>query len=64
VIEKMDTSSPRNPPWSQGPGRGRRRRHRHAPAVVNAAVDALAIFVVTHVDMPLTAEKLWQRMRG
>jgi hypothetical protein len=30
---------------------------------VNATVDALAPFGVTHVDMPLTPEKLWQAMR-
>ena len=34
------------------------------PALVNAVVDALAPFGVTHVDMPLTPEKLWRAMRG
>jgi carbon-monoxide dehydrogenase large subunit len=46
--------------------RGLRVPHRHQaipPALVNAAVDALAPFGVTHVDMPLTAEKLWRAMR-
>lgn len=30
------------------------------PAVINAVVDALAEFGVTHVDMPATPEKLWR----
>ncbi|HSE89436.1 MAG TPA: molybdopterin cofactor-binding domain-containing protein, partial [Candidatus Binatia bacterium] len=29
------------------------------PAVVNAVVDALAPFGVTHIDMPLTPQKIW-----
>jgi carbon-monoxide dehydrogenase large subunit len=33
------------------------------PAVVNAVIDALAPFGVTHIDMPLTPEKLWTVMR-
>jgi carbon-monoxide dehydrogenase large subunit len=32
--------------------------------VVNAAVDALAPFGVTHLDMPLTPERLWAAMRA
>jgi carbon-monoxide dehydrogenase large subunit len=30
------------------------------PTIVNAVVDALSHLGVRHVDMPLTAEKLWQ----
>ena len=30
------------------------------PAVINAIVDALAEFGVTHVDMPATPEKIWR----
>jgi carbon-monoxide dehydrogenase large subunit len=29
------------------------------PAVVNAVVDALTDYDVTHIDMPLTSEKIW-----
>jgi len=29
------------------------------PAIVNAVVDALAPFGVTHIDMPLTPQKIW-----
>jgi carbon-monoxide dehydrogenase large subunit len=30
--------------------------------VVNAVVDALAPFGVTHLDMPLTTEKIWRAL--
>jgi carbon-monoxide dehydrogenase large subunit len=33
------------------------------PAIINAIVDALAGFGVTHVDMPATPEKLWRLIR-
>ncbi len=33
------------------------------PAVVHAAINALAEFGVTDLDMPLTSEKLWRLMR-
>ena len=34
------------------------------PAVVNAVLDALAECGVTHLDMPLTPEKVWRAIRG
>ena len=34
-----------------------------SPAIVNAAVDALAHLGVRHVDMPLTPEKMWRTIR-
>jgi aerobic carbon-monoxide dehydrogenase large subunit len=33
------------------------------PAIVNAVVDALAPFGCRHIDMPVTAAKVWQAMR-
>jgi carbon-monoxide dehydrogenase large subunit len=33
------------------------------PAVMNALIDALSEFGVTHVDMPVTAEKVWRLIR-
>jgi carbon-monoxide dehydrogenase large subunit len=30
------------------------------PAVVNSVVDALSVFGVRHVDMPLVPEKVWK----
>ena len=32
-------------------------------AVVNAVVDALSPFGVTHIDMPVTSEKVWNAMK-
>lgn len=34
------------------------------PAVINAVVDALSPFGVTHIDMPATSEKVWRRIRA
>ncbi len=34
------------------------------PAVVNAVMDALKYFGVRHLDMPLTAEKVWRAMEA
>jgi len=33
------------------------------PAMVNAVIDALSPLGITHLDMPLTAEKVWQAIR-
>ena len=50
-------------------------RHRHEEAareagtiaspaaVVNAVMDALSPYGVTHLDMPLTAEKVWRAIK-
>ena len=57
TIEKMHTPSPRNPLGAKGLGEA--GCIAIPPAVVNAAVDALSPFGVTHLDMPLTSERLW-----
>jgi carbon-monoxide dehydrogenase large subunit len=62
TIEKMHTPSPYNPLGAKGLGEA--GCIGIPPALVNAAVDALAPFGVTHVDMPLTPEKLWRLMRA
>jgi carbon-monoxide dehydrogenase large subunit len=62
TIEKMHTPSPRNPLGAKGLGEA--GCIAIPPALVNAVVDALAPFGVTHVDMPLTPEKLWRAMRS
>ena len=33
------------------------------PALVNAVVDALAEFGVTHIDMPASPERVWQAIQ-
>jgi carbon-monoxide dehydrogenase large subunit len=30
------------------------------PAVINAVVDALSSYGITHIDMPATPEKIWR----
>ncbi len=62
TLVKMHTPSPRNPLGAKGLGEA--GCIAIPPALVNAVVDALAPFGVTHVDMPLTPEKLWRAMRG
>ena len=34
------------------------------PAVINAVVDALSPFGITHIDMPATSEKIWRVIQG
>ena len=56
LIEKMHTASPRNPLGAKGLGEA--GCIAMPPAMVNAAVDALAPLGITHLDMPLTPERL------
>jgi carbon-monoxide dehydrogenase large subunit len=56
------TPSPRNPLGAKGLGEA--GCIALPPAVVNAVVDALAPFGVTHLDMPITAEKVWRVIQG
>lgn len=52
------TPSPFNPLGVKGVGEA--GTTGAPPALVNAAIDALKPFGVTHLDMPLTAERLWR----
>jgi carbon-monoxide dehydrogenase large subunit len=61
TIEKMHIATPRNPLGAKGLGEA--GCIAIPPALVNAAVDALAPHGVTHVDMPLTPERLWSTLR-
>jgi aerobic carbon-monoxide dehydrogenase large subunit len=61
TIEKLHTPSTRNPLGAKGLGEA--GCIAIPPAIVNAVVDALSPFGVTHVDMPLTAQKLWRAMQ-
>jgi carbon-monoxide dehydrogenase large subunit len=62
IIEKTCTPSPRNPLGAKGVGEA--GCIGMPPAVVNAVVDALAPFGITHLDMPLTSARLWSALRG
>ena len=41
-------------------GVGESGTHGAIPAVVNAVIDALKPHGITHLDMPLTSEKIWR----
>jgi carbon-monoxide dehydrogenase large subunit len=58
VIDRTVTPSPLNPLGAKGVGEG--SACVAPPAIVNAVVDALSPFGIRHVDMPLTAEKIWR----
>ncbi len=56
------TPSPFNPLGVKGVGEA--GTTGAPPALVNAAIDALQPFGVTHLDMPLTSERLWRAIHG
>jgi carbon-monoxide dehydrogenase large subunit len=62
LIEKTCTPSPRNPLGAKGVGEA--GCIGMPPAVVNAAVDALAPLGIMHLDMPLTPARLWTALRA
>lgn len=53
----VETPSPINPLGTKGVGEG--GTTGAPPAVVNAAIDALALLGIRHLDMPLKPEKIW-----
>jgi len=61
VIDKTVTPSPWNPLGAKGVGEG--GCIAVPPAIVNAVVDALAPYGITHLDMPLSPEKVWRALR-
>lgn len=61
VLGKIETPSPFNVLGAKGIGEA--GCVGVPAAIVNAAVDALKPFGVTHLDMPLTSEKLWSAMQ-
>jgi aerobic carbon-monoxide dehydrogenase large subunit len=56
------TPSPFNPLGVKGVGEA--GTTGAPPALVNATIDALSPLGVTHLDMPLTSERLWRAMQG
>jgi aerobic carbon-monoxide dehydrogenase large subunit len=61
VVDRTVTPTPLNPLGVKGVGEG--SACVAPPAIVNALVDALSPFGIGHVDMPLTAEKIWRAIR-
>ena len=56
------TPSPVNPLGVKGVGEA--GTTGAPPAIVNGVLDALAPLGITHIDMPLTSQTLWQAIRG
>jgi aerobic carbon-monoxide dehydrogenase large subunit len=56
-----ETPTPLNPLGAKGIGES--GTIGSTPAVQNAVIDALSIFGIRHLDMPLTAERVWQAIR-
>ena len=61
-LQRTVTPSPTNPLGAKGVGEA--GTIGATPAVVNAVIDALEAFGVRHLDMPLTAPKVWQAMQA
>ena len=60
--DKTTTVSPHHPIGAKGVGES---PNVGSPAAfVNAVIDALSPLGVTHLDMPLTREKVWRAIRG
>lgn len=59
---RTETPSPMNPMGVKGIGEA--ATIGSTPAVVNAVVDALSHLGIQHIDMPLTAEKIWQALQS
>ena len=60
--QRTETPTPLNPLGAKGIGES--GTIGSTPAVQNAVVDALAHLGVTHIDMPLTPERVWRALRG
>jgi carbon-monoxide dehydrogenase large subunit len=58
----QETATDRNPLGAKGIGES--GTIGSTPAVQNAVVDALAHLGVRHVDIPVTAERVWRAMNG
>jgi len=59
--DKTVTPSPHHPLGAKGVGES--ATVGAPPAIANAVVDALSHLGVTHVDIPITPEKVWQLLR-
>jgi aerobic carbon-monoxide dehydrogenase large subunit len=60
--DKTITPSPHHPLGAKGVGES--ATVGAPPAIANAVVDALSHLGVTHIDIPITPEKVWQVLRA
>ena len=61
ILDRTETPSPHNPMGAKGSGEA--GTIASPPVIVNAVVDALSHLGVTHIDMPVTSEKVWRILR-
>ena len=61
ILDRTETRTPHNPLGAKGCGE--MGTMAAPPALVNAVVDALSHLGVTHIDIPLTSEKVWRALR-
>ena len=61
ATDRTETPSPHNPLGVKGVGET--GTIASTPAIVNAVVDALRSYGITHLDMPLTPERIWNAVR-
>ena len=62
ITDRSTTPSPTNPLGVKGAGET--GTIAASPAVMNAVIDALSPFGVTHMNMPAKPEKVWRAMQG
>jgi carbon-monoxide dehydrogenase large subunit len=60
--DRTVTPSPVNPLGIKGAGET--GTIASTPAIVNAVIDALGPFGVTHIDMPLTPARVWASIQA
>jgi carbon-monoxide dehydrogenase large subunit len=61
-VDRIETPSPHNPLGVKGAGE--MGTIAATPAVANAVMDALAPLGVTHMELPLTPEKIWRAVQA
>ncbi len=61
-LDRTTTTTPVNPLGAKGVGEA--GTIASTPAVVNAVVDALSPWGVTHMDIPIRPEKVWRITKG
>ncbi|HZC19750.1 MAG TPA: molybdopterin cofactor-binding domain-containing protein, partial [Rubrobacteraceae bacterium] len=62
TLERTETPSPSNPLGVKGVGEA--GTIGSPPAVINAVVDALTPFGVTHIDMPASPMRVWKAIQN
>ncbi len=61
-LDRTETTTPLNPLGAKGIGE--LATIGSTPAIVNAVVDALSPFGITHLDMPLKPERIWNAIQS